>query len=34
MAKKDSKTDQKRTKIKGDLLRRPRAHGAKRRGFR
>jgi len=34
MAKKESKTDQKRSKIKGDKLRRLRAHGAKRRGFR
>jgi len=34
VAKKDSKTDQKHTKMKGDKLRRPRAHGAKRRGFR
>lgn len=34
MAKKEAKTDQKRTKIKGDSLRKPRAHGSKRRGFR
>ena len=34
MAKKDSKTEEKRTKMKGDKLRRPRGHGAKRRGFR
>jgi hypothetical protein len=34
MAKKEAKTDQKRTKMKGDRDRKPRAHGAKRRGFR